>query len=147
MKINREGHTPNQRVEKHYSIYTTVWINNLYLKAYKNTNGHLCWILIYAYCLDSSPRLRCTQSDIKWCMVIFSVALASSYLLIFSVGPACDSLLFFRNLLITITSNYDIMGLISMTDWWTNRHGHKQGLLLWCNYLWLIKTLIFLPPM
>lgn len=46
--IYREGHAPNQRVEKHCSIYPAVRINNLYLKAYKNVNGRLCWILIYA---------------------------------------------------------------------------------------------------
>lgn len=42
VKIYREGHTPDQRVGKHYSISPAVWINNLYLQAYKNINGHLC---------------------------------------------------------------------------------------------------------
>lgn len=48
VKTYIEGHTPDQRVEKHYSIYPAVRINNPYLKAYKNINGRLCWILIYA---------------------------------------------------------------------------------------------------
>lgn len=61
-----EEHTPNQRLEKHNSIYSAVWIDRgkqLVFKAYKNVNGHLCWILIYVSCLDGSARPHRTQSD------------------------------------------------------------------------------------
>lgn len=140
-----EEHTPNQILEKHNSIYPTVWIDQGKQLVFKGIQERQWpFVLIPDLCVVFR-RFCKTASYPEWHVMVhidifscFGVFIPSH----FSISPVCDSLLFLCNLLITITSKYDIMGLISLTDWWTDRHGHKQGPSLRCNCQWLIKTLI-----